>query len=141
MLELPNLEGQPGWVIIVVVALVVFGGLGVAWLRREARDDDEDDDGPQDSPRLDGPPATVSLPAGANALDLVKDSLGVLATQAAAHKADADRAEEEARGLAKELAACARDKAVLQAQMDALSERHADLQRRYQACLERGRHE
>lgn len=140
MLELPNLEGQPGWVIIVVVLLVVVGGLGVAYLRREAKDDD-DDDGPQESPRLETAPATVSLPAGANALDLVKDSMGVLATQAAAHKADADRAEEEARELARELAACARDKAVLEAQMAALQERHNDLQRRYEACIERNRHE
>lgn len=139
MLELPNLEGQPGWVIIVVVLLVVVGGLGVAYLRREARDDD--DERPQESPRLETVPATVSLPAGANALDLVKDSMGVLATQAAAHKADADRAEEEARELARELAACARDKAVLEAKMAALQERHNDLQRRYEACIERNRHE
>lgn len=137
MLELPNLEGQPGWVVIVVVLLVVIGGLGVAYLRREAKDDDE----PQESPRLETAPATVSLPAGANALDLVKDSMGVLATQAAAHKADADRAEEEARELARELAACARDKAVLEAKMAALEERHTDLQRRYEACMERNRHE
>ena len=137
MLELPNLEGQPGWVVIVVVLLVVVGGLGVAYLRREAKDDDE----PQESPRVETAPATVSLPAGANALDLVKDSMGVLATQAAAHKADADRAEEEARKLALELAACARDKAVLETKMAALEERHADLQRRYEACMERTRHE
>lgn len=139
MLELPNLEGQPGWVVIVVVLLVVVGGLGVAYLRREAKDDD--DDGPQESPRLENTPATVGLPAGANALDLVKDSMGVLANQAAAHKADADRAEEEARELSRQLAACDRDKAVLEAKMLALQERHADLQRRYEACMERNRHE
>lgn len=139
MLELPNLEGQPGWVIIVVVGLVVFGGLGIAYLRREAKEDDEDE--PQDSPQLETAPATVSLPAGANALDLVKDSMGVLATHAAAHKADADRAEEEARALARELAACARDRAVLETRMAALQERHDELQARYQACLERTRDE
>lgn len=139
MLELPNLEGQPGWVIIVVVLLVVVGGLGIAYLRREAKDDDGD--GPQESPRVETSPATVSLPAGANALDLVKDSMGVLATQAAAHKADADRAEEEARKLALELAVCARDKAVLETKMAALEERHAELRRRYEACMERTRHE
>lgn len=140
MLELPNLEGQPGWVIIVVVGLVVIGGLGVAYLRREAKADDEDDE-PQVSPRVEGKPATVALPAGANALDLVKDSLGVLATQAAEHKRDADRAEEEAKELARQLSECGRDRAVLQAQMEALQERHADLQRRYEACLGRTRHE
>jgi hypothetical protein len=138
VLELPNLEGQPGWVIIVVVALVAIGSIGVAYVRREAKRDDDD---PQESPPLEGEPARVGLPAGANALDLVKDSMGVLATQAAAHKADADRAEEEARELARELASCARDKAVLEAQMAALAERHADLQRRYEACLGRTRDE
>lgn len=138
MLELPNLDGQPGWVIIVVVALVAFGSVGVAYLRREAK---KDADEPQDSPQVEATPATVSLPAGANALDLVKDSMGVLAAQAAAHKSDADRAEEEARNLARELAACARDKAVLEAQMIALEDRHQDLQRRYEACLGRNRHE
>jgi hypothetical protein len=140
MLELPNLEGQPGWVIIVVVGLVVFGGLGVAYLRREARKDDEDDP-PQDSPQVEGAPATVSLPAGANALDLVKDSMGVLATQAAAHKADADRAEEEARDLARQLAECGRGLAVLETRHAALQERYDELRQRLDACLERNRHE
>lgn len=138
MLELPNLEGQPGWVIIVVVGLVVIGGLGVAYLRREAKGDDEDDDErPQDSPRVEGAPATVSLPAGANALDLVKDSLGMLATQAAGHKADADRAEEEAKELARQLAECGRKMAVLEERHAQLGEERDRLRRRLNACLGR----
>jgi hypothetical protein len=124
--ELPDLEGQPAWVVVVVVFLFVVGGLGTLYLKRKAREDDE----PEDTPQLEGKEATVALPAGTAPLDLVRDSMGVLATQAAQHKADADRAEEEARDLAKQLAACGRDLAVLQ-------ERHATLELRLAECRAR----
>lgn len=126
MFELPDLEGQPAWVVVVVVFLFVVGGLGTLYLKRKAREDDE----PEDTPQLEGKEATVALPAGTAPLDLVRDSMGVLATQAAQHKADADRAEEEARDLAKQLAACGRDLAVLQ-------ERHATLELRLAECRAR----
>jgi chromosome segregation ATPase len=125
--ELPDLEGQPAWVVVVVVFLFVAGGLGTLYLKRKAR---EDDDEPEDTPQVEGKEVTVALPAGTAPLDLVRDSMGVLATQAAQHKADADRAEEEARDLAKQLATCGRELAVLQ-------ERYATLEVRLAECRAR----
>lgn len=124
MPDLPFLEGQPPWVVVVVVLLVVFGGLGGLYLKRKAADD------PEDTPRVEAKEATVALPGGPGPLDLVRDTMGVLATQAAQHKADADRAEEEARELARKLAQCERDLAVL-------NERHATLKRQLAECRAR----
>jgi hypothetical protein len=124
--ELPDLEGQPAWVVVVVVFLFVVGGLGTLYLKRKAKEDDD----PEDAPRVEGKEATVALPAGTAPLDLVRDSMGVLATQAAQHKADADRAEEEARVLARKLSDCERDLAVLH-------ERHASLTLQLEECRRR----
>ena len=125
MPDLPFLEGQPPWVVVVVVLLVVFGGLGALWLKHKAGDDDR-----EDTPQVEAKEATVALPPGLGPLDLVRDSMGVLATQAAQHKADADRAEEEARELAFKLAECERDLAVLR-------ERHASLTLQLEECRRR----
>jgi hypothetical protein len=124
--ELPDLEGQPAWVVVVVVFLFVVGGLGTLYLKRKAKEDDD----PEDAPRVEGKEATVALPAGTAPLDLVRDSMGVLATQAAQHKADADRAEEEARELARKLSQCERELAVLH-------ERHASLTAQLEECRRR----
>ena len=124
MPDLPFLEGQPPWVVVVVVLLVVVGGLGLAYLKRKAADE------PEDAPQVEAKEATVALPAGAGPLDLVRDTMGVLATQAAQHKADADRAEEEARVLARKLAKCERELAVL-------NERHATLTAALEECRRR----
>lgn len=125
MFELPDLEGQPAWVVVVVVFLFVAGGLGTLYLKRKA-----DEDEPEDAPQVEGKEATVALPAGTAPLDLVRDSMGVLATQAAQHKADADRAEEEARELARKLAQCERDLAVLVERHASLTEQLAECRRR-----------
>ena len=125
MFELPDLEGQPAWVVVVVVFLFVVGGLGTLYLKRKAHEDE-----PEDPPRMEAKEATVALPPGLGPLDLVRDTMGVLATQAAQHKADADRAEEEARELARKLAQCERDLAVL-------NERHAQLTEQLAECNRR----
>lgn len=124
MFELPNMEGQPAWVVVVVVFLFVAGGLGTLYLKRKARD------APDDAPRVEGKEATVALPPSPGPFDLVRDTMGVLATQAAQHKADADRAEEEARDLARKLAQCERDLAVLH-------ERHRTLSAALEECRAR----
>jgi hypothetical protein len=123
--ELPDLEGQPAWVVVVVVFLFVVGGLGTLYLKRKAREDE-----PEDAPRVEAKEATVALPPGLGPLDLVRDTMGVLATQAAQHKADADRAEEEARELARKLSQCERELAVL-------NERHARLTEQLAECIRR----
>lgn len=125
-MELPNLEGQPGWVVVVVFGLFVFGGLGMLWLKRKGGEDDD----PADTPQIEGRTDTVIAPAGATPLDLVRDTMGVLATQAAHHKADADRAEQEAKELARQLAECERAQAVLQERHDQLARQLRDCRRR-----------
>lgn len=125
LVELPNLEGQPGWVVVVVFGLFVFGGLGMLWLKRKGDDDEH-----ADPPQIEGRTDTVSAPAGVTPLDLVRDTMGVLATQAARHKEDADRAEQEAKELASQLAECVRAQAVLQ-------ERHDQLVRQLRDCRRR----
>lgn len=125
MPDLPFLEGQPPWVVVVVVLMVVLGGLGGLYLKRKAADGD-----PEDAAQVQGKEATVALPPGTGPLDLVRDTMGVLATQAAQHKADADRAEEEARELARKLAQCEQDLAVLR-------ERHASLTAALEECRRR----
>lgn len=125
-MELPDLEGQPGWVVIVVVALFVAGSLGVAYLRFKSKHD------PEDAPQIEAEDATVALPAATSAapLDLVRDSMGVLATQAAQNKQDADRAEDEAKELATRLAECQRQMAVIQVRHEYLEAQLRDLIRR-----------
>jgi hypothetical protein len=122
--DLPFLEGQPPWVVVVVVLLVVGGSLGALWLKRKARED------PEDAPQVEAKEATVALPAGPGPLDLVRDTMGVLATQAAQHKADADRAEKEARVLAQKLSKCERELAVLHERHASLTVQLADCRRR-----------
>lgn len=124
-MELPNLEGQPGWVVVVVVSLFVFGTLGGLYLRNKAKHD------PEDPPRVEAKDATVALPGGAaTPLDLVRDSMGMLATQAALNKQDADRAEGEAKTLASQLAECQRRMAVIQVEHDHLQQQLRTLLRR-----------
>lgn len=40
---LPDLSGQPGWVVVVVFGLLVIGTVGTKWVSRNARDDEQDD--------------------------------------------------------------------------------------------------
>lgn len=121
-MEMPSLEGQPPWVVILVAVLVMLGGLGVAWIKRGARDDDP----PEKPPRLDAEPATVSLPPGP-VFDPVHAVVDSLTAQAVRSAEDADRAEAEAKSLARQLADCERQQAVLQ-------ERHDNLAAQLAAC-------
>lgn len=127
MVELPNLEGQPPWVVIVVVALFFVGTLGGLYLRRKSQDP------PEETPSVEDAGAKVSLPAGAPAFDPVREAMGHLATSAAKNAEDADRAEEEAKMLREKLAECDRELAVLR-------ERHSALELRLRLCEERSRY-
>jgi hypothetical protein len=125
--ELPNLEGQPGWVIIVVVALFSLSSVGAAFLRkrlgRGAKHDEE-------NPQIEGAPDTVALPRGSGTphhLELVRESMTMMAAQAARNAEDADRAEARERELQRQLAECAEARAVL-------NERYAQLERELAIC-------
>lgn len=110
-MELPNLEGQPPWVVVIVFALFVGGTLGLVYLKRKGAD-------PETPPPEIEPSDTVALPA--LVFDPAREAMGHLATIAARSAADADRAEDEAKALARQLADCERKQAVLQTQHDAL---------------------
>lgn len=121
-MELPNLDGQPGWVIIVVVALFVLSGLGGVYLKRRL-----DKPNGERPPQIEARPDTVVPPSEVGHLELIRESMGMLAAQATRHADDADRAEERERDLARQLAECSRAQAILQ-------ERHDQLARELAAC-------
>lgn len=135
-MELPNLEGQPPWVVVIVVFLFVAGTLGGIYLRRRFK-------APEETPQIEDEPATLALPSGgvATAFDPVKEAMGMAMAAAARSTEDADRAEEEARVLAKQLAACERDKAVTEERLRTLEAQCNRLQAQLDACRERVRGE
>ena len=124
-MEFPNLEGQPGWVVVVVVFLFVVGTLGATYLRRRSGD-------PGDEAQIDGQADTVSLPTGGEttSFDPVRGAMELVAAQAAKNAQDADRAEGEAKELSRQLAECTRDQAVLR-------ERYEQLRGQLEACERR----
>lgn len=126
-MELPNLEGQPGWVIVVVFGLFVFGVLGTMYLRHRLKITEEE--APDEPPKIEGVPDTVSVTASAVQYDLARDAMGLLATHAAKSAQDADRAEQEAKELAKQLGECGRELALCQ-------ERYRTLEARYFAAIQ-----
>jgi hypothetical protein len=118
--DLTYLEGQPAWVVIVVVFLLTLGALGAAYLRRRSAPDPEE-------PQIEGPPDKVSLPAGHDSFNPVREAMDMVAVQAARNAEEADRAEEEVRRLSKQLAECERDRAVLE-------ERYQGIRAQLEAC-------
>lgn len=132
-MELPNLEGQPGWVVVVVVALVIVGGLGTLYLRKRFQHDRDEDEEPR---VIEGQKVTIALPAGAGGetFDPVKEAMGMVAANAARYADDADRAEEEARMLTRQLADCERDRAVALERYAALEKECTRLQEALNDC-------
>lgn len=119
---MPNLEGQPGWVVVVVVALFITGALGTAYFRhRLGRKDDEN------VPAIERRPDTVEPSKDVAPLDLVRESMGMLASQAARSAEDADRAETRERELLAKLLELEKAQAILQ-------ERHDQLARELELC-------
>lgn len=121
-MELPNLEGQPGWVIVLVVGLFVLGALGTAYLKRKLGHGDE-----ERPPAIDQRPDTVDPPKDVAPLDLVRESMGMLASQAARSAEDADRAEQRERELMLKLLELEKAQAILQ-------ERHEQVVRELELC-------
>lgn len=121
MPELPDLEGQPGWVVVVVVALFFAAGLGATWLRILAKRNET-------PPAIPPPPDTLTLPGAT--FDPVQEAMAHLARSAEESKLAEQAAEREADELRAELAACGRELAVLH-------ERHTTLTAKLAACEER----
>jgi hypothetical protein len=97
---LPDLAGQPPWVVITVVVLTVLGTLGVAWLRRGNPDPDSD--------AIDqGNSANVPLESGAHdAVLVVGKALDHLAEVARREALESDSERAEARLLRQRLDEC-----------------------------------
>lgn len=99
---LPDLTGKPDWVVIVVIALVVLGSVGVKWVgTRNRREDAEDDEGQEaDRPGISSSGSdTQTTLALTRALDLLADE----ATESRGSRAEAER-------LRADLLACSRER-------------------------------
>lgn len=101
MPELPNLEGQPAWVVVVVVALFVLGTLGWAYLRREQPDDAR--------PELSESGAATLAPDGGHAAvgETLRAALDHLAESAHREALEAETERNRAAELQQRLEACA----------------------------------
>lgn len=131
---LPDLSGQPAWVVVVVVALLVAGTIGAKWVGRNARDPESDEDLEADRPEL--PSAQPGTDAHTT-LVLTK-ALDLLANEAS----ESQGARAEAERLRAELLACsehrdriARD--LLKAQAD-LEQCNLECRKLAMKALERG---
>lgn len=85
-MQLPDLTGQPPWVVVVVFTLFILGVLGLAWLRRTGR-------APEDEPgALEAADTVTPLDPSGNPYAVAQRALDHLAE--VARRADAESAEE-----------------------------------------------
>ena len=120
-MEMPDLDGQPGWVVVVVFALFVLGGLGTLYLRRKMTRGHE----PREVEAQSDTVAAITPAVGP--IDATMFALNHMAESAKREADDADRAEKEARDLRNQLADCDRERAVLE-------QRFADLTAKLEEC-------
>lgn len=107
---MPNLEGQPEWVVVVVVALFVIGSIGVKWVGRNAREVDSGEDG-QEGDR----PALPAAPGGDAQITLaVTKALDLLANEAV----ESQEARSERDQLRTALLGCATERDRIAADLD-----------------------
>ena len=94
MAVLPDLSGQPPWVVVTVVALFILGSLGLAYLRRGRQDPDSEALDQADSDNVlanaGNPPALAGAHAPYEVVGRALDHLAEAATRDAA-EAEAER--------------------------------------------------
>jgi hypothetical protein len=94
--NLPDLTGQPPWVVVTVMTLFTFGVLGLAYLRRGRQDPDSDAADQSDSDNVlanaGNPPALAGAHAPYEVVGRALDHLAEAAKREAA-EAEAERAE------------------------------------------------
>jgi hypothetical protein len=117
--QLPDLTGQPPWVVVVVFGLFVLGVLGLAWLRRTGRTPEDD------PPAIEGADTVTPLDASGNPYAVAQRALDHLAE--VARRADAESAEERSyrRSLADRVEELTRELEAVTAQL-AECERRAE---------------
>lgn len=106
---LPDMSGQPGWVVIVVVALFVAGTIGVRWVSiRGGRSVDALEEGDQegDRPGGDAPQHATGGASDAQTTMVLTKALDLLANEAV----ESQGARAEADRLRDELLACSAER-------------------------------
>lgn len=105
---LPDLTGQPAWVVVVVVALMVAGMIGTKWVARNARevDGEEEEEPDGDRPALPSGGFHSSGGGDANTTLAITKALDLLANEAV----ESQGARAEVDRLREELLACSRER-------------------------------
>lgn len=109
--QLPDLTGQPPWVVVVVTLLMVAGWVGVRWITRE-RDPAGELEAEQSETRplpLEGVPSAQVAPADSHATAVIMRALELLhheAEESRDGREDAERWREQAEELRRQLNDC-----------------------------------
>lgn len=126
-MEMPDLSGQPAWVVIVVFGLFAFAGVAGVWVRRRRKLAEAESETEERPPRRSEPPQIGAVHDGP-----IHDALRYLNEAA---RADREEAAEARRG-----ADLARNEtARLQGEVARLNEEMVLLRIRLSACEERTR--
>lgn len=109
-MNLPDLAGQPPWVVVIVFFLFVAGTLGVTWIRRGRPEVTEGEDAQTAGPIESGavPSALTSADNGAHAV--VQTALMHLAAVAEREAAESAAARSEAAKLQERLDRCTEER-------------------------------
>lgn len=136
---LPDLSGKPDWVVVVVVALLVVGSIGVKLAGRNVRDGDEEEDAEPDRPSLPAgqqhPPAHGSDAHTTLVLTKALDLLANEANESQGARADAERLRAELLACSAERDRIARDLSKAQADLEQCNR---ECRRLAMRALERG---
>ena|SRR5690349_697604 len=84
MPQLPDMSGQPPWVVLVVMVLFIAGWVGTRWVdrgRHRDRELDEDDDSARPLPG-EGVPSGLAVPAEHHATGVIMRALELLHQEA-----------------------------------------------------------
>jgi hypothetical protein len=109
--QLPDLTGQPPWVVVVVTVLMVAGWVGARWLTRE-RDPDGELDADSDEARplaAEGVASPAAVPVDHHATAVIMRALELLhheAEESRDGREEADRWRELAEDLRRQLNEC-----------------------------------
>lgn len=82
MPAIPDLAGQPAWVVVVVSVLFVVGSVGTAWLRRGKPEAEEDPEGETARPVESGAVPSLTTGSGDHATLVIQKALDHLASEA-----------------------------------------------------------
>lgn len=123
---LPDLSGQPAWVVVVVVALMVVGSVGMKWVSVRARADDGDEEDAE--PARPASTSPVPTPSDAQTTHVLTKALDLLANEAV----ESQGARAEVDRLRRELLECS-------AERDRVAHRLAEAQADLEQCDQRCR--